>query len=122
MNFAYFHGEGVLISSLIYGILFLVASGLLIFSFLKDKSRRGKYIVIGYAAVVSTTLVIKQLSPSLLFESFSALLTFPWSLILPCYGLDSLCNYSMSEMFVHAELNTAIIYLSIALASHRNVN
>lgn len=122
MNVAYFHGEGILLSSLIYGILFLAGSGLLIFGFLKDKSRHGKYFVVGYAALVSITLIIKQLSGNLLFESFTALLTLPWSLILPCYGLDSSCTYSISETLVHAELNAAIILLSFALTSHRNVN
>ena len=119
MYLAYFHGERILFSFLIHGFLVVLSSVALLYGLLKYKSKFGALVVLGYAGLVVASVLIYQLLGNLLFESIATMLTLPWSLLLPCYGLDSSCSLSLGVALICAELNAAIIYLLIAITSRR---
>lgn len=119
MYFGFFHGEGILFSSLIHGFALLVGGGALIFGLLKYKSKTGVYVVMAYAGLVLITTLIYQSFSNPMSESITLMPTLPWNLILPCYGLARSCSPSSGVILISAVLNAAIIYLLTAIISRR---
>lgn len=108
MMFAYFHGEGILFSSLIHGFFGLLGAAALLYGVVKYRSLVGMVIAIVYEAV---TLLVSYFSPkNLLLESVSWVLTLPWNAVLPCYNLDSSCPRSLGVSFISAQLNASILF------------
>ena len=114
MALAYLHGEGILFSSVIHAFFGLGGGVLLLFGILKFRSAVGAAIALAY---VTTTFVCALLSQRFGQSSIIEVLTWPWSLILPCYNLDRSCPLSLGVAFICAELNAAILYFLVVLGS-----
>lgn len=117
MSVAYFHGEGILFSGLVHGLFFLSVGAALLFGLLKYSSKPGAYIAIAYIAVTLICNLLALNTGSVILAGATNLLTLPWNLVLPCYGLDRSCPLSPVVAFLSAELNAAVLYFLVAFVS-----
>jgi hypothetical protein len=84
---AYFHGEGILFSFVIHVFFALLGGAVLLYGLVRYKSLVGAAVAIGYVAL---TLIVAYVSQgNLLLEWAGGVLTLPWNIVLPCYGLES---------------------------------
>ena len=112
MLLAYFHGERILFSFLIHNLFALIGGVVLIYGLKKYESWPGTGAAFGYVAV---TLIITLLSQQFnsFFEIIALGLTFPWGMVIPCYGFDNSCSLSLWVSFVCALLNAAPLYFLV---------
>ena len=112
---AYFHGEGILFSFVIHVFFGLLGGVVLLYGLVRYKSLVGAAVAIGYVTLTLTVAYVSQ--GNLLLEWAAGVLTLPWNVVLPCYGLDRTCTLSRAVAFICAELNAAILYFLIVWRS-----
>jgi hypothetical protein len=114
MTLAYFHGEGILFSSLIHLLFALLGGGLLLYGLAKYRSWAGAGVAAGFAAAALIATTLSQRVSSLLLETIVWGLTLPWNQIVPCYNLDSRCPLSPGVALICVVLNAAALYFLVA--------
>ena len=120
MPLAFFHGEGMLPSVLIYSFLVLIGVRVLIYGLKKYDSRSGFMVAVGYIAVTLIAIFLSNLFRGLFeiiadfFEIVALGLTLPWRMVLPCSYIEvKSCPLTPGVAFVCALLNAAILYFLI---------
>lgn len=101
------HGEGILFSFVAHLALGAVAAFALVRGLLRAKSRVVAYPLAAYLPPV--LLVGVLLKDEGWTQTAAHLLTLPWNLIVPCYGLDDSCPVSRTVLLICAGLNAAAL-------------
>ena len=101
------HGEGIIFSAAAHLIFVVVAVLALVSGALRAKSRVIAYILAAY--LPPTLLVGALLQDEGWTQTAAALLTLPWNMVVPCYGLDDSCPVTVSVLLICAGLNAAAL-------------
>ena len=117
MALVFFHGEGILFSTLIHTFFGLIAGAALLFGVLKFRSAAGILIALAYITISLVGVWLSQKSGHSQLGNLSLALTLPWSLILPCYNLDRSCPLTLGVAFICVEINAAVLYFLVVFGS-----
>ena len=109
------HGEGILFSFVAHLAFGAVAVFALARGLLRAKSRVVAYLLAAY--LPPTLLAGALLKDEGWTQTAATLLTLPWNMVVPCYGLDDSCPVSRSVLLICAGLNAAaLVHLGNRLA------